>query len=366
MRFSILVRKCSGVLAVLLAAGFGLSTAQAVGGHGEKIEFSEPSTPVVASNLTATVSPSLNRLNPAPSAFKQVQQDLFRPLVNAMQSENSMEGTLSGPLPQPQQRPAPNKRTRDLMDQRRNWAFSDLNDLSTDSSLDDPLGMKENGVDGKAKKPVSLMEQYRASTGTKGVKDRNQWMEGYAPTGSNAVSAANGYNMLTRSMTANENISKSLSIFSSGSSEDQKDVVGAGFKNPFSSSGNTGDSLAVQKRRDEFQHMLDPNLPATKTVNSFGAANFDDFAHHAPTSGSFNNQASQSVAEPHRSSVNPMLGFVDPTTAALHSRINDDPTAMSLGMPNPEPFKVVPQPQTAKSVQKMLDPFAASIMKPKF
>ncbi len=364
MHFSLSIRNCTSALAVLLAAGFGLATAQAGGVHGEKIEFSEPSAPIIASNLTEKVSPSLNRLNPAPNAFKQVQQDLFRPLINSMQTDNSMQGTLSGPSPQPQQRPAPDKRTRDLMDQRRNWAFSDLNDVATDSSLDDPLGMKESGTDGKAKKPVSLMEQYRDSTGTKGAKDRNQWMDGYNPKGSNALSA-NGYNMLTRSMNANENISRNLRVFSSGADEGQNDVVGAGgFKNPFSA-GN-GEDPALTKRRDEFRHLLDPSLPASKPVNSFGAANFDDFAHHAPASGGFNNQAGQPAAEPHRSSINPMLGLVDPTTAALHSRISDDPTARSLGMPNPEPFKVAPVPQTAKTSQKMLDPFAASIMKPKF
>jgi hypothetical protein len=68
--------------------------------------------------------------------------------------------------------------------------------------------------------------------------------------------------------------------------------------------------------------------------------------------------------EPHRSTLNPALGVIDPTTAALHSHVYDDPTAAALGMANP--VKPTAPSKPAETVKQMLDPFAASVMKPKF
>jgi len=51
----------------------------------------------------------------------------------------------------------PDKRTQELIEKRKNWAFADWNDLFPDPSMDDlaPAGGKA-----KTKKPLSLIERY--------------------------------------------------------------------------------------------------------------------------------------------------------------------------------------------------------------
>src|SRR5258708_2127717 len=151
------------MLAMAAAAGiFSLAKARA-GGQGEKIEFFESGAPIMTSNLTATLNPGLNRLNPTLSGFKQVEEDLFGPLKSSMHQAGSTEGVMSVPLLGPQQqqpRPVLSKHSKELLEQRRNWAFTDLNDLYPEPSMEEALGVKQLGDDGKEKKPLSAIEKY--------------------------------------------------------------------------------------------------------------------------------------------------------------------------------------------------------------
>ncbi|HEX4343645.1 MAG TPA: hypothetical protein VH255_09650, partial [Verrucomicrobiae bacterium] len=116
---------------------------------------------------------ALERLNPTPTAFRQVQEDMFGSIKNSFRPENSMQGVLSVPVPQPQQS-APDRHTREMMDRRRNWAFADLSDLYPQPSMEETLGLKEFGTDGKEKKELTAIEKYYENLSSKSTEKRDQ------------------------------------------------------------------------------------------------------------------------------------------------------------------------------------------------
>jgi hypothetical protein len=125
--------------------------------------------------------------------------------------------------------------------------------------------------------------------------------------------------------------------------------------------------MQAQKRANDFKRLLDPSLPAAKPDHVAGSGiDLADFTR-APVS--LNNdlvykEAVKRAAEPHPSILNPSLGVIDPTTAALHSHVYDDLTASALGMPNP--VKSAAPTKPPETIKQMLDPFGANVMKPKF
>ena len=370
MSFSGINGRYCVALAVMTVCASGLSTVYA-GGHGEKIEFSEPSTPVIASNLTANISPAANRLNPTPSGFKQVEEDLFGPLKNSMQPADSMQGVMSVPLPGPQQqqpRQVLSRRGKELLEQRRNWAFTDLNDLYPDPTMEEALGIKQFGADGKQQEPLSLIQRYYDHKDQKPDQNRNLRPGEKEPA--NAWDArqgfygANGYNAENTLLPGADLVRKNP--FAAGPDDSGRSV--ATFR-AVDAPKTLEETLAAQKHREEFSRLLDPSLPAARsTTTLFGQADATGFNPLAVKSDTSHDGNAQTAQQTHRT-FNPMTGgFVDPTATALHSHVFDDPTATALNLPSvTKPVTVAaPPPKTAESVQKMLDPFAAALGKPKF
>jgi hypothetical protein len=363
--------RCRAALALVSACAAGLSTAYA-GGHGEKIEFSEPSTPVMASNLTANLSPAVNRLNPTPSGFKQVEEDLFGPLKNSMQPVDSMQGVMTLPMGPQQQQPRQvlSKRNKELMEQRRNWAFTDLNDLYPDPTMEEAFGIKQFNTDGTEKEPVSLIQRYYDRHDQKPAQNRN--LRPGEKDAANSWDArqgyygANGSNPNNALLTGAEPVRKNPFAPDSDDS-DNSDKSVATFR-ASDAPRSPEDALAAQKHRDEFSRLLDPSLPTLKTTSKlFGDAGGTGLNPQSAKSDPLHDSNAQAAQQAHRNFGNPGTGFVDPTAAALHSHVYDDPTATALNLPTlPKPVTVPTPPKTAESVQKMLDPFAAGLGKPKF
>src|SRR5579863_7960404 len=76
-------------------------------GTGQKVQFSAPSDSFNTTNILNSTTPAVNPLNPPLSPFKQVQDDLFRPLNNALQPVDSMSGVMSVPVQQQEQQQRP-------------------------------------------------------------------------------------------------------------------------------------------------------------------------------------------------------------------------------------------------------------------
>ncbi len=110
MRFIISSMGFYAVLGMLALARPDAVIAQA-GTGSEKIQYSKPSEGTVASNL--------NRLDPQQSTFKQVEDDLFTPFKPRV--------PVRFPFPRPEKFAvvAPDRRTQEMIERRKNWAFAD-------------------------------------------------------------------------------------------------------------------------------------------------------------------------------------------------------------------------------------------------
>ncbi len=354
----------------MMMAVLGFASAYA-GEHGEMIQFSEPSSPVTSSsNMSSDLNAALERLNPTPSNFKQAQMDLFAPIKNAFRPQDSLQGVME--LPSRQSAPAPDKHTREMMDRRRNWAFTDLSDLYPEPKMEEMFGLKDYGADGKEKQDATAMEKYYKNLAHK--QDPNQKRNQPGSDFNNAM--LNGLNPYTGTFSPAGSLTPVISAFPeddaakaflglTGHDTDASEKNANLFGQPGVTPEGVEENLAAQKRLDDFKRLLDPTLPALKPEHVAGTGiSLEDFTRQPNSTGYDPLKAAKEAAEPHRSAVNPVLGLIDPTAAALHSHVYDDPTAMALGLPNP--LKPTAPPKPSETIKQMLDPFAAGMMKPKF
>ena len=151
MRFSRLsIQRCI-VRAVLVATGLGITVGYAQE-QGRKVEFSDQG----AGNTSTNASKN----SPEPSGFEQFKTDLFRPF-ESLDQRNSLNGVMQLPPPaQPRRFSVPDRHERELIERRKNWVFTDMNELYPQSGLKDPFNLRENGADGEEKAERSAIEKY--------------------------------------------------------------------------------------------------------------------------------------------------------------------------------------------------------------
>lgn len=318
---------CRALVLVALAV-LGTATTQA-GPPGGKIQFSEPSNPTIASNL--------NQLDPRQSTVRQVQDDLFKPFKFSL-PDNSPKELLPPP---PQMAPSmPDKRTQELIEKRKNWAFADWNDLFPDASMDD---LAPSGSDDKANKPLSLIERYYESLNHKSSSATNRLNLNIADRFIHGFSGTNILEPTGETFTPEGQINKIMKhVFNLTPDGADKNVVD--FRHPALPEA-TAEQIQDQKRRyEEFQQLLDPHRAATPAEPLNPGAQIQGVGYN-PASQSFSTTV-------HRNPVNPTLGAVDPTTKAFYSHAYDDPTALALGQTNNllTPKPEAPQPSPFKSL----------------
>ena len=335
MRFILSGFNGCALSAFMALAVLGLATAQGAP-PGDKIQFSEPANPTVASNL--------NRLDPRQSTFKQVEEDLFKPFKLG-DPESAAERSTPFPTP-PQMAPvAPDKRTQDLIERRKNWAFANWNDLYPDSSLEESAN---DGLDGQGKKTVSLIERYYESLNLKDSPATNRLNA--ARRFSQDFAGTNTFDPSGESFTTEGQFNKIMKHILNPRSADgtDKSVVDfehAAFRPP------TAEEMQEQKKRiEDFQRLLDPHR-AAMPADQFG------FGAQAQTPGGSPTNQFNSTS-PHRSPINPSMGVADPTANAFYSHVYDDPTALALGQtnnlltPRPTPPPTMAPLQTSDSFPK--------------
>ena len=240
--------------------------------------------------------------------------------------------------------------------------------------------MKEYGDDGKAKKDLSTIEKYYQNLGHKPdpnrkidqLNDRELMYLGLSKDSSGYITTYNNKGdsfspvMGTISETAVPETDSSVPLPGDDYNTLEKNSAAFGGTSISPEEVRRRTALITQKRLDDFRHLLDPNLPASKLDHVAGSGmDLEDFTRRVTSPASeLYKEAIKDTSESRRSILNPSLGMIDPTTAALHSRVFDDPTTSALGMPNP--VKAAPPPKPAETVKQMLDPFGANMMKPKF
>jgi hypothetical protein len=131
---------------VMAALGLALSFPVHAGppGSPEKVEISEPTTPLSVSNLDQLGSLKLPDASADDDVMKFFQQ-----------SRGS-----AGAIVRPAVLPPLSKEQQDMVEQRKNWAFTTTDDLVHEKTAEDLLQVKQYGPDGLEKKSTDPITRF--------------------------------------------------------------------------------------------------------------------------------------------------------------------------------------------------------------
>jgi hypothetical protein len=317
-----------GRVALTLAVLGLLNAATAFAGEqkGQKIEFSDPA----ANSVSAT---DLDNVESTPSRLKPVERDSFRP-SDFFQPQNNSPIHFRPP-PQPQL----DKRTLELLQKRKNWAFTDAEFLSPNSNLEDLMGMKQEGQEGLQKKSLSPMEKYYESLDSNKKLAKPLGEETLQVNPAREFVATNG-----------------IPYWQQGADSVLKKTFSGEDSNPFAmqpanSVAIFGSPAFIQAKQDkaqqqhmeEFRKLLE-HTSTSPTANPY--FNQAGFAQQQPNQGANSTGLPGNIqpTQPHNT-LNPFLGVA--TAPTFHSRTTMDPTAKALGLPDPSWLqKPDPAPKT--------------------
>src|SRR6185436_10636005 len=149
VRFS---RFCSPAIpAVVAACSLGLGGRAAEPQRGRPIEFSDPRSTEIATNL--------NQLNSKRGGLRELEEDLFKPL-QSFSLKGSLDGVEASPIPvTPARRPLTRKE-KERLEQRRNWFLNSPDDLTRGPTAEEIFNLPEYGPDGKEKSKKTPIEKY--------------------------------------------------------------------------------------------------------------------------------------------------------------------------------------------------------------
>ncbi len=323
---------CAALILPLVLAGSVLA-----GGKQEKIQFSDPAAPITISNL--------NRLEPDKSFSKQIEEDLFKPF-QSMKEGNSLDPVMP-PVRSPNPQSAPNKRQRELIDQRKNWAFIDSADLLPQANVDDMLHVKEYGPDGKEKQSLGAIDKYYENLGKRHGLSAIE-MSQQPGAGQNRDFA--GTNILNRANFAFITNEQAWTTFATDNGSASLPPWAASAAPP-----TTEQIRAQQQHRADFSSLLDGRVTAPIAAPSPFAnpaafpgsspavpgADFGNFGNTAPPTAPVNPLAPTEYHSP----ASPVLGAAA-QAANVRPHVLDDPTLRALGLPQPQ-FKLVETPKPA-------------------
>jgi hypothetical protein len=121
------------LLSAVLAEG--LQAAEQPRSRGRSIQFSEPKSETTGTNV--------NQLGVRNTGLKNLEDDLFKPL-QTFTPKGSLDGVMVQPFrPAPQPSPAQRQRAREILEQRRNWAFSDPDENVSGLTAEEMLKIRE-------------------------------------------------------------------------------------------------------------------------------------------------------------------------------------------------------------------------------
>jgi hypothetical protein len=129
--------------------------------QGSPIEISAPKTETMVTNVNQLGAD--RHIEPGAGADFSAPQALSP-------AASSLGGIMPLP-PSPSRVTVPNRRTREWLDQRRNWAFLTPEDAVREIAMKDILNLPDFGSDGEETRPASTVERYyermwRARSGT--------------------------------------------------------------------------------------------------------------------------------------------------------------------------------------------------------
>jgi hypothetical protein len=307
---------------VLALSIFTSASLFAQGRKAQKIEFSEPSSSsIVVSNLDQETTES--QLKPLPKpVFKP--SDFFPPQENTVM-----------PIRPPFARPRMDRKTMEMLEQRRNWAFTDSEALSSDKNLENMFGIKD-GTDNLNKSQTSV-EKYYESLDSKRKAGASYLNDILDLNQAKNFGTTNGMPVYGQFQSENDLLLKrTLSPAFENSSAPKQGGSVATFATPVYIPPSQNRDLQQQA---EFRKLLSqagvsPTSPAlaSQTTKPNSGLNTPGLAN------------SSSAAEQQRNTLNPFLGVAQ--APVFRPEILRDPTAKALGLP--DPF-LLPKPEVKKT-----------------
>jgi hypothetical protein len=139
--------------AVLLGSPFATGAPPELVPKSREIELSGPSSSEAATNL--------NLLTPKREGLRNLENDLIKPF-QSFAPQGSLDGISVPPAQAPTRSVVPNKRIKELLDRKKNWALMGPEDFIAGSTGDEVFRLPdydENGVEKKRQSPVDRFFQ---------------------------------------------------------------------------------------------------------------------------------------------------------------------------------------------------------------
>ncbi|MGO8932033.1 MAG: hypothetical protein ACLQU3_34725 [Limisphaerales bacterium] len=238
--------------------------------HGRPIEFSEPRSDEVMTNL--------EQLTVKKNGLKELEEGVYRSAPSDT-SKSSLDG-VAAPLPSS---PVPSviqsKRAKELLERRKNWVFMRPEDLLAEPTLEEILQAPEYGTDGRKKEQVPAMERYYerlttkrpAATRPDQLKDDNLFGPA-KKSGSSDETATHDDSDLPSGLKESTQALKSLFQPDAGGALSARSETRSSFWDPFDLGDNTLSKeqlLEHKKLMDEYRSVVDPSWHPPAVANSF-------------------------------------------------------------------------------------------------
>lgn len=116
------------------------------------IQFSEPRSDVVASNL--------NQISSQKQTLTTLENQLKQPFELFSPPSDSLSGILTPSIQRPLPTPAKSKRMKEQLEKRDEWIYLGPEDYEPGLTAEDMLHVPQYGPDGELKKPRTALERY--------------------------------------------------------------------------------------------------------------------------------------------------------------------------------------------------------------
>ncbi len=308
-----------------LVGGVFAPSARAQAPGQQKIQFSSPNAPVTSTNGSQT--------SVRDSMGKQAQ-DLLLKNIPIGHSLGPLDINPNAPMPVVTMRPAPDKKTLEMMDRQRNWAFNDGLDLATKvPTLEEAAGIWQFGPDGRDKRSQTSIERYLENSAPKRSVDPVPYADTLAAERRGDFSGTNGYGADRYRVEQVDNLRDKL--FGSGQPTGLAVTApGATIRGGLPSSFlPPGFDQSALNHQSEFQKMLDPKWmpPGVTSAGSLVGGGVDGNAANSlqpnPLAGFRTPGAEERTVSAASQNFNSVTSF--------RSHVLDDVNARALGLPDP-------------------------------
>jgi len=270
--FAKMSRRCSKFCFVpslaVLAGGLllGSNGRAAEPRHGRPIEFSDPKSAEITTNL--------NQFSIKRGGLRDLEVDL-KSFQQGFSSRSSLDGIAEPPVRYSPPPVIQSKKARELLERKKNWAFMNPEDLTSGATAEQIFNLPEYGPDGKEKRKSSAVELYyerqeREQRSAAGKRDRGRESDDLFARRSAAGredADLKDQMALSEELTESErSLRRALANSKTTDNLSSSDLGQSTFSDIFRLGNNTlpSDQLDAQKAykkayREQFEKLLDPS-----------------------------------------------------------------------------------------------------------